>query len=116
MYIEQDKNLLPSRSGYYVTNCAKIQTISKSASWTFIRGFQTRIRGDRIGRIIAYWAIVFFEQFFENYESSLNIWAIFPHSLGFKLILAKHGFGLILGDFSQTYLVTLPRFYLINFF
>jgi hypothetical protein len=32
-------------------------------------------QGDEIGRIFAYWAIVYFDQFFENFKSSPNFWA-----------------------------------------
>jgi hypothetical protein len=36
-----------------------------------------RKQGGQIGRIFAYWAIVFFGQLFENYRSSANSWATF---------------------------------------
>jgi hypothetical protein len=31
--------------------------------------FQTLFQGDKIGQIFAYWAIVYFRQFFENYST-----------------------------------------------
>jgi hypothetical protein len=60
-----------------------------------VRGDQ----GDQIGRIFAYWTIVFFDQFIENYTSSANSWAAFFHSTSYVLILSKNWLGCILGDF-----------------
>jgi hypothetical protein len=37
------------------------------------------MQGGQIGRIIAYWVIVYFGQFFENYRTSPKIWATFFH-------------------------------------
>jgi hypothetical protein len=34
-------------------------------------------QGDQTGLVFADWAIVYFEQLFENYGSSPNIWTIF---------------------------------------
>jgi hypothetical protein len=36
-------------------------------------------QGDQIGRIFAFWAIVFFGQNLENYRNSANFWATFFH-------------------------------------
>jgi hypothetical protein len=41
-------------------------------------------QGDQIGRILAYWAIVFFGQSFENHRSSLNVLAIFSKASGYE--------------------------------
>jgi hypothetical protein len=56
-------------------------------------------QGDQIGRIFAYWAIVFFGQFIENYRISANSWATFFHSISYALIFTKKWFGHILGNF-----------------
>jgi hypothetical protein len=34
-------------------------------------------QGDQIGRIFAFWVIVYFEQFFENYKNNPNFCAAF---------------------------------------
>jgi hypothetical protein len=42
-------------------------------------GDDTTRQGDQIGRISAYWAIVFFGQSLENYNTGSNFWAVlFP--------------------------------------
>jgi hypothetical protein len=64
------------------------------------------IEGDQIGRFFAYWAIVYFGLCFENYRNNPNYLATFCH--GYALIFFKKKLlGYILGDFSQTHLVTL---------
>jgi hypothetical protein len=32
-------------------------------------------QGDQIVRVLAYWVIIFWGQFFENYRSSTHLWA-----------------------------------------
>jgi hypothetical protein len=54
-------------------------------------------QGDQIWQIFAYWAIVFFGQFIENYTSGANSWAAFYHSPSYVLILTKNWMGDILG-------------------
>jgi hypothetical protein len=41
----------------------------------------TRDQGDQVGRIFAYWAIVYFGQFLENHRSSPNSWLICFHGI-----------------------------------
>jgi hypothetical protein len=60
--------------------------------------------------------IVYFGQFFENYQSSLYSWATFPHSSGYVISLTKNGLGNILCHFSQTHLVTLIKGYIFGEF
>jgi hypothetical protein len=48
-------------------------------------------QGDQIGRIFAYWATI--GQWFENYGSRTNFWAVYA------LLLRKNVLGSILGDF-----------------
>jgi hypothetical protein len=38
-------------------------------------------QGDQIGRIFAFWVIVFFGQLFENFQSSANFRAFFHGSI-----------------------------------
>jgi hypothetical protein len=56
-------------------------------------------QGDRIGRNFAYWAIVYFGHFFENYKSGPKFWATFFHEL-WKLCIDsdKKVLGYILGE------------------
>jgi hypothetical protein len=42
-----------------------------------------------IGRIFVFWAIVYFWQWFENYRSSGNAWAIIFHGTSYVLILTR---------------------------
>jgi hypothetical protein len=57
-------------------------------------------QGGRIGLIFAYWAIVFFGQFFENYTRSTNFGAsFFTDYATYVLILTKNSFGYIKGNF-----------------
>jgi hypothetical protein len=56
-------------------------------------------QGDQIGRIFAYWAIVYFGQFSENYRSSPQLRGYFFHDQCYALILTKKILGYILGDF-----------------
>jgi hypothetical protein len=54
-------------------------------------------QGDQIGRIFAYWSIVYFGQRLKHYRSSAKFLAtFFPR---YVLILTKKWFGYILGDF-----------------
>jgi hypothetical protein len=47
--------------------------------------------------------------FFKNVRISTHFCATFFLSIDYVLILTKNGFGYILGDFSQTHLVTLIK-------
>jgi hypothetical protein len=67
-------------------------------------------QGDQIGRICAYWAYVYYGQFFDNYRSSANFWAFF-HGTNYTSILAKIGWATFWAILSRTHLVTLsPSF------
>jgi hypothetical protein len=57
-------------------------------------------QGDQIGQNFAYWAIIFFGQFFENFKSSPKI-HYFSYYVGKKYVstLPKSELGYILGDF-----------------
>jgi hypothetical protein len=65
----------------------------------FLNGGRTQ--GDQIGRVFAYWVIVYFGKF-ENYKSSPNFGATFSYGKLFALILTKNVLGHILGDFFAT--------------
>jgi hypothetical protein len=52
-------------------------------------------QGDQIWRIFAYWAILFFGQFYENYTRSSNLF----HGRSYTLILTKSGLRHTFGDF-----------------
>jgi hypothetical protein len=54
-------------------------------------------QGDQIGRIFAFWAIVFSGQFFENKRSSPKLWATIFRSKNYVLILPNNGLGDIFG-------------------
>jgi hypothetical protein len=58
---------LPARTRYF----SRDQCYASSVSAVNER------QGDQIGRILAYWAIVFFGLFFENYKRSPNVSATF---------------------------------------
>jgi hypothetical protein len=58
-------------------------------------------QGDQIGRIFAYWAVVFLGLFFENYISSPKIWATIFSGKNYALILANNSVGLHFGRFFQ---------------
>jgi hypothetical protein len=86
---------------------------SPTAPFSFL--FLVVPQGDQIGRIFAYWAIVFFGQFFENYRRGTNSWATFFHGKSNALILTKIELGLHFGRFfSQAHLVTLAVRLCIN--
>jgi hypothetical protein len=55
-------------------------------------------QGDQIGRIFAYWVIVFFGQLFEKYRSRLIFCATLSHEKSCALILAEKCVGYILGE------------------
>jgi hypothetical protein len=55
----------------------KFQSISISNSNGGDLSIQVLDQGDQIGRIFAYWAIVSFGRFKENFRSNPNFWAIF---------------------------------------
>jgi hypothetical protein len=62
-----------------------------------------------IGWIFVFWAIRCFGQFI-HYRSSPNVWASFYHGKSYvHIYFHKKELGYILGDFSETHLVTLPR-------
>jgi hypothetical protein len=68
----------------------------------------THGQGDQIGRIFAYWAIVW-AGFFKNDLCSANFCATFPYYLSRVLLLTNNGLGLHLWRFfSKTHPVTLP--------
>jgi hypothetical protein len=52
---------------------------------------------DKIGRIFAQWAIVYFGQFLKRYRKSPQSLAAFYQSLDDVLILTKNGLGYIFG-------------------
>jgi hypothetical protein len=56
-------------------------------------------QGDKIWRIFAYWAILFFEQFFDYYKSSQKNLYEFYYGKSYESLLAKNGLGYILGNF-----------------
>jgi hypothetical protein len=56
-------------------------------------------QGDQIGRIFAYWAMVNFGHFFENYRSSINILGTLFHGKNCVLILTNIRVGLHFGRF-----------------
>jgi hypothetical protein len=65
------------------------------------------VQGDQIGRIFAYWVIVYFRQFYENYRNGSNLLDTFVHGksyihkciLKYTYLLTKNVLGYILGDF-----------------
>jgi hypothetical protein len=71
------------------------------------------MQGDQIGRIFAFWAIVYFDSFLKIF-SKQKWFAIFMHSKMYALVLAKNGFS------SQKFgpsifknlLVCIPGFYI----
>jgi hypothetical protein len=65
-------------------------------------GARNSDQGDQIGRFFSNWAIVFFEQFFENYNSSLHFGILFSSDK--ELFWATFW-----AIFSQTHPVTLTR-------
>jgi hypothetical protein len=68
--------------------------------------FKARTRATRF----AHWAMVCFEQFFENYKSSPPFSATFFLGYGYALVSTKKWVGLHFGRFfSKTHLVTLSR-------
>jgi hypothetical protein len=66
-------------------------------------------QGDKIGRVFADWAIVYFGLLFENYKSRPNYWATFFHGETCE----KTGWATVWAISSQTHLVTLstPHIY-----
>jgi hypothetical protein len=70
-------------------------------------------QGDQIGRIFAYWSIVFVEQCYEKFSSSPDFWATFFQGKSYVLILAKKGLGFVLGDFFHK-LIWSPWLYVIK--
>jgi hypothetical protein len=74
-------------------------------------------QGDQTGRIFAHWAIVYFEQFWENYKSTPNfrlhfstvrVMHSFWHKIGWATFLATF-MATFLATFLLSYLVTLSR-------
>jgi hypothetical protein len=62
---------------------------------------RTPDQGDQIRRIVAYWGIVFFGQFFFIYRRSFQFLAHFFQGENNVFILTKNGLGCILGDFRK---------------
>jgi hypothetical protein len=56
-------------------------------------------QGDQIGQIFAYWAIVYFGQFFENDIISPNFWATLFNGKSYVVIFTKNSLGYIFGRF-----------------
>jgi hypothetical protein len=66
----------------------------------------SQIQGDQIGRIFAYWAIHFFGQFFEDWNSRPKK---FPWSkLCINFVKKYVGWATVWATSSQSHLVTLP--------
>jgi hypothetical protein len=59
-------------------------------------------QGDPIGQIFAYWAVVFFLQFFQNYRSFPHIRPLFNTVKFLCINFDETRFGLHLGRFFQT--------------
>jgi hypothetical protein len=70
--------------------------------------------GDHFGRIFAHWVAVYFGQFRGNRNSSANLCDTFVHGSNCALIWTKNWLGYLLGDFSQTHLVTLTNIRITN--
>jgi hypothetical protein len=62
------------------------------------------------GRIFAYWAIIFFRQFFENYRLSKHFWAIFSPRKKIFFVLT-HFWVTLWAIFSKTHLAILVPCY-----
>jgi hypothetical protein len=67
----------------------------------------TTVQGDQIGRIFAYWAIVFFGQFFYYRSSPYFRYFFLTIDRVLFILTRKYWLGYILGDFPPTRLVTL---------
>jgi hypothetical protein len=63
-------------------------------------------QGDQVGRIFAYWVVVFLVKCFENYRCSTNFWATFFHGSSSVLYFRKFSRATFCAAFSQTHLVT----------
>jgi hypothetical protein len=57
-------------------------------------------QGGMIGRIFAYWAIVYFGHWFENYGSRANFWDTCFHGSSYVLIEAKNDWATFWETFS----------------
>jgi hypothetical protein len=57
------------------------------------------LQGDQIGRMVAYWTIVYFSQLLLNYSSSPNVRAIFFNGKSSVLLLTKKWIELQFGRF-----------------
>jgi hypothetical protein len=58
------------------------------------------LQGDRIGQILAYWAVVYFGQFFKQ-QKQHKFLGYFFHGKLHVLNLTKYGLGYVLGVFSN---------------
>jgi hypothetical protein len=58
-------------------------------------------QGEQIVRIFAYWAIVYFEHFYENYRSGKNFWGSFAQYILKVLYLTKNGLDCIWAIFQK---------------
>jgi hypothetical protein len=87
-------------SGYF--SVPVVQPIVSLSAETFSAPFGSKFvldgdQGDHIGRIFAYWAFVYFGQFF-YYRTSPNICATLFHGESYELILTKNRSGYFLAD------------------
>jgi hypothetical protein len=65
-------------------------------------------QGDQIGRIFAYWVIVFFGHRSKNYRSpEFLVYIFYTEKVMYYVILPKIGLGHTVAIFSQTLLVPL---------
>jgi hypothetical protein len=67
-------------------------------------------QGDQIGRIFAYWSIIYFGLYFETYRCNANFWTTFFYGTSYVLILTNIVWATFWATFSQTHLVTLVKF------
>jgi hypothetical protein len=64
-------------------------------------------QGDQIGRIFASWLIVRFVQLYQKLQKHANFGGLLFRRKKLCINFDKNGLGYILGDFSQSHLVTL---------
>jgi hypothetical protein len=66
-----------------------------------------REQGDQIGRIFVLWSLFTLGSFFKSTEVAQILGLLFSRRKSYVLISTKNPWGYILGNFSQTHLVTL---------
>jgi hypothetical protein len=66
-------------------------------------------QGNQIGRIVAFWAIVFIGYIIGNYRSTASSLATFFHETSHVSILTKTGWATLWAIFTQTHLVALLK-------